>query len=396
MKIGYFIGCFPYKDSLDDSGYFKRYIHAGQEVVAYYLARGMARRGHQIDCFTTSIDSKDSLESYDNLNIHRYGTQFRIATGTISLKLLFKPLQHEVEIVHAHSPNPHSDLAAWWYSIRMKRPLVITYHGDLLEGFGGSLRWASLTFYNKVLLPIFLSHAKLIILPSEHYIDESRYLRKYQHKITVIPNGVNIQDMEIPCSKGESRKQLGLPADASVLLFVGKLSPYKGPDVLIRSLPLIIERVPHVKLVIAGSGFMQKDLEGLVSQLGIEEHVRLAGFVEESVKLLYYKAADVFVLPSTQTSEVFPVVLLEASAARLPMVVSDLQTFKCIIEDGYNGIVTQRGNVEGLARAISNLLQNPDIRSRMAENARKHVERFSWDGIAEESENVYQRIVGYS
>ena len=111
------------------------------------------------------------------------------------------------------------------------------------------------------------------------------------------------------------------------------------------------------------------------------------------MKPFYYRAADVFVLPSVMKSEVFPIVLLEASASGLPMVVSDLDTLKCIIEDGYNGIVTKRGDENNLAGAIIYLLENEGVREKMGKNAREKVKDYSWGRIAEMTEKVYEGLI---
>jgi glycosyltransferase involved in cell wall biosynthesis len=92
-------------------------------------------------------------------------------------------------------------------------------------------------------------------------------------------------------------------------------------------------------------------------------------------------------------TEVFPLVLLEASASGLPMVVSDLNTFKCIVTNGHNGIITKRGDPKRLADAIIYLLENEDIKKKMGENARKKVENYSWEKIAEMIEEAYERLL---
>jgi glycosyltransferase involved in cell wall biosynthesis len=137
---------------------------------------------------------------------------------------------------------------------------------------------------------------------------------------------------------------------------------------------------------------MRVELEMLSRRLGVERNVKFAGFVEENLKPFYYRAADVFVLPSVMKTEVFPLVFLEASASGLPIVVSDLDTFKCIIEDGYNGIVTKRGDENNLADAIIYLLENEEVREKMGENAKKKVDDYSWERIAEETEKVYEEV----
>ena len=126
---------------------------------------------------------------------------------------------------------------------------------------------------------------------------------------------------------------------------------------------------------------------------GVEKNVKFTGFIEEALKPLYYKAADIFCLPSVMKSEVFPIVLLEASAASLPMIVSDLDTFKCIIENGYNGLFTKREDEKDLADAVIYLLENKDIREKLGKNARKKVEDYSWERIAEETEKVYVGLI---
>jgi len=393
MKINYFITHFPYKDHFDDKEHFTRYRYGGAELAAYYLAFEMAKRGNEVNIFTTSINSKDSFEEYDGVTVHRYGTKLRIENGNMAYGLFTKPLNHDADIVHAHFSTPPGEIAALRYTKKKKVPFILTYHGDWQESFGGFVRRMALSFYNKYLLDKVLSRADIIISPSEYYIDESRFLGEYRDKVVVIPNGINVEDFDIPLSKEECRRRLGLPVDKNIILFVGNLTPYKGPEVLVKAMQKIAKEVPDTELVFVGSGKMRDELGKLAEKIGIKNHLKFAGFVEESMKPLYYKAADIFALPSTLNTEVFPIVLLEASAAGLPMVVSDLNTFKCIIEEGYNGLFTKRGDEKSLADAIVYLLENEDIREKMGKNARKKVEDYSWDRIAKETEKVYYEVL---
>ena len=391
MKINYFITHFPYKDHFDDVEHFTRYKYGGAELAAYYLALKMANK-NEVNVFTTSVDPKDSFEEYEGVNVHRYGTKFRIAKGNISLGLFTKPLNHDADVIHAHFSTPPGEIAGARYAKKKKVPFVLTYHGDWQESFGGFARRTALSFYNKHLLDKVLSCADVIISPSEYYINESRFLGKYRGKIVVIPNGINMADFDISYSKEECREKLALPIEKDIILFVGNLIQYKGPDVLVKAMQIVAKKVLDTELIFVGSGKMKDELEMLSKKVGVEKYVKFAGFVEESLKPLYYRAGDVFVLPSTLNTEVFPIVLLEASASGLPMVVSDLDTFKCIIEDGYNGLFTKRGDEKSLADAIIYLLENEDAREKMGKNARKKVEDYSWEKIAEETEKVYEDV----
>ena len=395
MKIGYFVGHFPYKDFFDNTAaYTKRYHYDGGINVAYNLALGMAKRRHEINIFTTSIDFRDAIESYNDISIYRYGTNFRIANGNFSFNLFLKPIRHKVDIVHTHVGNPIADLAGYRYAKRKENtPFIITYHGDGHEGIGSFIRNISVSLYNKYLLDKVLSRADIIISPSRYYIDESRFLGKYRNKIVVIPNGINVEDFDISYSKEECRKKLKLSINSNIILFVGSLTQYKGPDILVRAMTTVIKEVPDTKLVFVGSGKKRIELEELSKRLNIDKYVKFAGFVEERLKPLYYRAADVFVLPSTISTEVFPIVLLEASASSLPMVVSDLNTFKCIVDDEYNGLFTKRKDEGNLADAIMYLLENQNVRERMGKNARKKVEDYSWEKVAEMTEKVYNEVI---
>ena len=395
MKIGYFIGHFPYKDLLaNNARYTKRYHHDGGINVAYNLALGMAKRDHEINVFTTSIDFRDTVERHDNISVYRYGTNFRIASGNFSFNLLLKPVKHKVDIIHTHVGNPISDLAGYIYIKRNKKvPSIVTYHGDGSEGIGSFIRNIGVSVYNKHLIDKILYRADVIISPSEHYIDESRFLGEYRDKIVVIPNGIEIEDFDISLSKEQCKEKLGLPPDKNTILFVGNLIPYKGPDVLVKAMPMIVEEVPDVELMFVGGGRMRAGMEELSKKLGVEKYVKFAGFVEASLKPLYYKAADVFCLPSTMSTESFGIVNLEAMACSIPIVASAIGGVPDVIKDGENGLLVPPSDSGSLADAIIYLLENKDVRKNMGKNGRKKAENYSWKMIADETAKVYGRYI---
>ena len=337
MKIGYFSTYFPYKNHLGDEKYNKRYVCGGVEMVAYQLALSMSQRNHKITVFTTSIDSKDSIERFENMERYRYGKSFTIGYAGVSFRLLYKHLKHEINLVHAHAGNPPAPIAAYWYAKKKKKPFVVTYHGDGQWNWGGFIRRMSVYFYQKYLLDRILSHADVIISPSEYFIDESRFFGKYRDKIVVIPNGINIEKFDIPYSKEECREKLGLPLDYEIILFLGGLNPHKGPDVLLKTMLKIAKIIPNAKLVFVGEGGMREELERLCKRLDVEKYVSFAGFVEENIKPFYYRAADVFCLPSTMKHEIFGIVNLEAMACGVPIVASKIGGVPDVVKDGENG-----------------------------------------------------------
>ena len=393
MKIGYFITHFPYPESCRNGEYARRYIHGGAERMAYHLALEIARRGHEVKVFTTSIDSHSSVERLGEVQVFRYATNFRIVRGNLAWGLLREPLKHDLDLVHAHFSTPPAELAAWRYARSRKVPFILTYHGDWEHYFGSPLRRATVYLLNLWLTPRLLGRAAALVSPSQYYPEESRFLPSYLDKVVVIPNGMDLSALDTPLSGEQCRVELGLPPDAKIVFFLGDLIPKKGPHVLLQAMPEIIAKVPEALLVLGGDGIMQEELRHMALNLGVGNRVRIVGHVNDALKPLYFHCAHVYVLPSTTTGEVFPVVLLEASVAGLPMVVSDLKTFRCIVEEGHNGLLTRRGDEKDLARAVVQLLQDTKLARTLGRNAREKAREFSWDRIAAEAERLYQTVL---
>ncbi|MFC1944243.1 glycosyltransferase family 4 protein [Chloroflexota bacterium] len=389
MRIAYYITRFLYRDDAD--GRFSKYLWGGGEIAAYDLAVSMAKRGHEVKIFTSSADSRDSSQKYDGISVYRYGTRLAIRTSSIAPGLFRKPMRYAADIVHAHFTVPPASYAAALHAKKNKLPLVLTYHAEEQTNWGSLIRRTGAMLDNILLTRTLLPSAKAIISPSEQFIAESAFLGKYSDKVVTIPNGVNIEDFDIDCPVEEYKRKLALPLDSRVILFVGALSPHKMPNLLIKAMPAIIEKVPKAVLVIVGDGSLRVELERSAVELGIHQSVRFAGFVPRGEVSQYYRSADVFVLLSV--SETFGIVLLEASAAGLPMIASDLEVFKPIVEDGYNGIVLRKLDENDLAQAVVRLLRDDSLRVNMGANARKKVGDYSWAKIAEETEGLYMSLL---
>jgi glycosyltransferase involved in cell wall biosynthesis len=168
-------------------------------------------------------------------------------------------------------------------------------------------------------------------------------------------------------------------------------------DTLIAAMRKVVDIFPDAELILVGQGLSQKSLVQQADALGLGAHVRFQGFVGDlEQKILYYRAADALVVPSVNDMEMFPLVLLEGSAMGCAMAVSDLETFRCIIRDGYNGISTKAGDPESLAKGILAILENFEWKERLSKNAREYVEKFSWKVVAQETEALYRRCLSES
>lgn len=383
MRIAHFVSNFPEKGESEVYG---------KSLAAYNICISLAERGHEIHVFTVSNVKENSFEDHGNLKIHRYKPIIKYKSEGFSYKILKDSINYDFDLVHVHSGISAAFLAGYRFSVKKNVPLVVTWHGDSVRGHGryqGILAGSATIFYKHLLAKRVLNRAQAIISPSEYYIDESQFLGDYKNKVFPIPNGINIDDFKVSYSQDECKEKLDLTGK-KVILFVGSLFHLKGPHVLLKSIPHILKEDKDSVFVFMGGGDVEK-YQNLSKELNIENEVRFPGYVQGELKIVYYNAADIFVLPSFV--EVFPLVLLEASASALPMIVSNLDTFKCIITEGYNGIFTKTEDENNLKDAILKLLKDDNLRITLGLNARENVRNFSWDKIAEETENLYKKII---
>lgn len=389
MKIGYFSSKFPY------DSFYPDYVCGGSVNATYSLVKEMVKLNHDIKIFSTSKDFNDQYENSERIEIYRYGSQFNLFSSNISLGLFFKPFKYDVDLVHLSFDIPPGPFAGYRYAKKKNLPLVVTYHGDWEGSYGNLFRRMGVTLNNKLIVDKILSYAEIIISPSKRYAESSIHLKKYMDKINVIPNGVNLEEFQIDYSKEECRKKLDLPLEKNILLFFGYLSPYKSPEILLKAFARILLNHPDTLLLYAGSGEMMDELKIMSKKLKIEKNVKFAGFIGTDMRPFYYKASDIFCLPSTMSTECYPLAILESMASNLPVVSSEIGGIPDIIQNNINGLLFPPKNLDLLVKNISFLLENKKARETFSKNAESKIIKYSWENIAKTTERVYQKIIEY-
>ena len=196
-------------------------------------------------------------------------------------------------------------------------------------------------------------------------------------KIRDIPNGVDLARFG-KAVDFDLRSALGLPAEARVILSVGREHPAKAYDVGLRAFARVAAQETEAYYVIVGRNTHR--WQGLVDELGIGSRVVLwpGLFGDELVGA--YRQADVFFSPSK--TELMPLVVLEAMAAGLPAVVTNVSGSRDLIEDGHNGFVVEPGRPEEMARGLAHLVGDASLRGRLAGATLARVQAYSWDRIS--------------
>jgi D-inositol-3-phosphate glycosyltransferase len=214
-------------------------------------------------------------------------------------------------------------------------------------------------------------------------------------RVVTVPPGVDL-DLFRPGSSLDARRRLGLPADAAVLLFVGRIQPLKAPDVLLRAVARLLEVKPELadRLVVAvvgglsGSGLTHPDsLTGLTSALGLSDLVRFTDPVPQPSLADWYRAADLTVVPSY--SESFGLVAIESQACGTPVVATAVGGLRTAVRDGVSGVLVESHSPGDYARVIGDLLTNDDRRRALGRGAITHASGFSWSATASDMVEVY-------
>jgi len=230
--------------------------------------------------------------------------------------------------------------------------------------------------------------ADVIVASSEH--ERTALVELYRapwERIAVVPGGVDLCLFQ-PRDRHASRAVLGI--DGEVVLFVGRMDPVKGLDILLRAVGLLADR-RNLRLVIVGGDGQEEErrrAETLAASLGIA--ARFVPAVRQEDLPLYYSAADVLVVPSYYES--FGLVAVEALACGTPVIAARVGGLPTIIRDGENGLLVPWRHPAAFAERIARLLDEHELRIAMAARARASVAGFSWERVADQVIAIYQRL----
>lgn len=394
MRIGIFTTEFPYKPPFVSTDLQENQIrYGGVAEVTYNIVLRLEQLGHEVLVFTTSASNKDEYHQYKNIFVFRYGYLFKIGSTKISLRLLWKPLKYHLDIANGHRGSPPGAMSAYIYSKIKNTPLVISIHGILKKqsSFDQTLiKRATMNIFKEYIYAKILERAKCIMVLSKQAVQESDYLSNFYKKISIVPNGVDLDKMHIDLSKSDCRKILSLPQQMPVVIYVGSIVERKGLHILVKAIPMILKNHPDALFILVGDGNYLDQIKKVSRQMNVEESIIFTGFVDENEKYVYYQAGDIFCLPSF--SEGYPMVLLEASAFGLPLVVSDIGVHKAIVKDGYNGYIFTNGDSNDLAIKIIDLIDNRSLRSDIESNSRILAQTHSWDVIVKDIEEIFLKF----
>lgn len=374
----------------------------GMNVYVLELSRELARMGHDVDIFTRRDGDLPRVEQIEpHLRLVRIDAgPARPLDKEAVVPLLDEFVEGARRFVAADGARYDLLHSHYWQSARaglVLAPELGVPHAVMFHTLGEVKNRARISEEE----PAFriaeerriVAAADLIVTASAH---ERELLRRYygarEARLATVPCGVDIERFQ-PLDRAACRRRLGLPLDAPVLIWVGRLEKLKGVDILIEALAQLDER-DFTLLIVGGderARALRAELEQQARDAGLERAVRFVGAVPHSQLPIYYSAADVCVVPSYYES--FGLVAVEAMACGVPVVASRVGGLISTVTDGVNGYLIPWRCPEPFAEKLEVLLNNPGLRANFSRAARISVERFRWRNVASQVAALYAQTV---
>ena len=332
---------------------------------------------------TARTDRHDKY-GYSTVRAACWGTASSLAVSP-TLPLIARQLHrtHRFDLVHLHFPDPLGHLTALALPRSVRR--VITWHSDIVR------QRLALGAYAPFMRSFAQTAAAIIGATPQHFSTSTQIPPPSELQIqTVIPYGIDPSTFVWTAAARTRRADLQARHRGRLVFAVGRHVYYKGFDVLIRSM-----RNVDAELIIGGRGPLTDSLKSATRDAGVESKVHFAGYIEDDELIAYYDACDVFCMPSTERSEQFGLVQLEAMQMAKPIVTTRLGTgVEYVTLDGETGVLVPPHDETALASALNALLVDPARRSKLGAAGRRRVaDVFSADRMAQATLDLYEQIL---
>ncbi|MCP4592738.1 MAG: glycosyltransferase family 4 protein [bacterium] len=350
----------------------------GAEFVVHHLAQQWCEMGHDVRILNYAAsepshpEARYSVRRYSVLRgasrfgAHRFPFRWHVAR---QLRRLLEEYQPEFISVHFGYPT-----AVWLSGVKPLPRYLVTCHGPALNETpqGPRQRFG----IDRLVAGVLSASAGAVALSS----DGRRIMERIgvnPGKILDIPNGVDLARFQTPVTDFDLRAHFGLPADARIVLTVGRITWAKAHDAGIKAFAKVHAKLPETHYIMLGKGVSK--WQPLATDLGVASNVVFCNGLYDSELVGAYQQADIFFLPSVK--ELCPMVVPEAMGAGLPAVVTNISGSQDMVQTGDNGFVVEPGDVDAMAEALQDLLEDDALRTRMAQASSIKAQNYAWERV---------------
>ena len=341
------------------------------------LANNLEKNGHEVVIITKKSKYDDSKHG---LTVKRVSSYFNTnKTLDIPYSYEFEQVIRQIkpDIIHAHHCFSPLSISAIAIGNRLGIKTVLTNH-TIQFLYDYDYIWKPSSY---VLFPYrkYIKKADTIIAVSKAAKEFIAHFTK--HKIKIVPNAINVADFST------KNKEF----DGQTILFVGRFVYRKGFHILLESMRQVVKKNKNAKLIIVGSGYMKPVIKLLISTLELKNNIIIKENITDKEKIKLYQEANVFVAPSI-FGESFGIVLLEAMAAKTPIIATNHGGMKEVITNNKTGILIDK-RAAALTTEILKLLQNKSLSKKISSRAYKEVKKYDWKRVTKQMEKLYKQTL---
>jgi glycosyltransferase involved in cell wall biosynthesis len=353
--------------------HFSPQSSGGVEHVVWEVYRRLAADGVQVLVLTALERGKSPFAGLET-DCVRIWDLSRLAGAQVGFApRLFRSVPQAIaafrpHVLHANGLHFQTTLAAAFANRDRAVPMVLTSHVAGLDALQQPTRTLTRAYE--------AGFGRFILARCTRVISISPSVRRHLLQLGVDPDVID----DVPNGVDHDRFHAGPAHDAEgpLLMFVGRHMPNKGPQVFIEALARLRDLGRTFRAELLSSGPMRVRLERRTHELGLDRLVTFRGHVPDVAAEM--RRADVIVRPSF--SEGMPLSLLEAMATRVSLVVSDVEGNNDLIHDGENGLLFPAGDVPRLVEQLSRVIRSPELRRRLADNAWRDAQQYTWERTA--------------
>ncbi|OEU42516.1 hypothetical protein BGV40_09130 [Methanosarcina sp. Ant1] len=362
----------------------------GDVNVCYNLSKELNNLGHDVTIITTDfeydLDYAQSLENVEVIPFRRVANLglFLYSPG---MKGWLRSNISNYDIVHLHSFRSYQNNTISRYAKEFDVPYIVQPHGSLprIVKKKGLKQLYDMVWGNKI-----LQNAEGIIALTSMEAEQAIKMGVNENKIHIIANGIDLSQWGGIPPQGKFRALYNIPSSMHVILFLGRLHPIKGVDLLIRAFGIVSKKRENCMLVVVGpdNGSLSK-LKKIVEELNLRNKVLFTGPLYGKDKSTVYCDSDIYVLPSHY--EAFPMTVLEAWAFKKPVIITENCGIKDLVQD--SGLVV-KSNPYDLATALQEYLQQDSLRHCHGQNGyNKLHEGLSIQTKVKNVESLYREVI---
>lgn len=363
----------------------------GIAVFNYNICKELSTRGCRLVVIITGFQEDEDFDRQQGFRIRRLKEKERFSSLETIYKILSVTVKEKIDVIFfGHFGSTHW-LGGFLVRKIFRIPYAILVHGTELNAY-----FCHFTRVDKWVSKIILKNASTIVVNSSTTKNLVESYGYPSNTIHIVHPGADPTHFRTDGQGLNMIEELGL-GGKHVLLTASRLVAKKNHENVLKSLHLVLRKVPSLIYLIIGKGEEEERLKNLTMELGLEEYVKFLGYIEPREMPLYYNLCDVFVMPSKTVDydyESFGIVYVEANAAGKPVIGGRSGGVGDAVIDGVTGLLVEPENIEEISQAIIRLLTDQEYAKQLGENGRKRIEKeLNWNTVGKKIEGILKKTI---